>query len=325
MNTTGQSLHIESLISDSVKREKKADVIQKLYLLCIEEFSEQDFDTLIQLIEESVLSWIRKQLWIAGCYSEDEENTILQDARLAVWNAVQSAVKGSEIVGKFAFYALGIYKNKARDRIRSISRQRKKYTFVTIRRQDDEEEENWEDIYPPYHEDYGEKEERRKVYEGLFRLYCSTLMSSKAFPPRCLALYYARILPHLLSEIPDSKAASAKWAFERMDHFTVWRLTQDSEKTLKADIDDRLAWNENYMIQLNDEVIIAEYTGRLKDVVYTSAYNKEKIEDWSEYMHKTIMKAACRRLSEDKALSAQVKEYVTTDRVLLNFQNNKGE
>ena len=186
MNTTGQSSHIESLISESVKREKKADVIQKLYLLCIEEFSEQDFDTLIQLIEESVLSWIRKQLWIAGCYSEDEENTILQDARLAVWNAVQSAVKGSEIIGKFAFYALGIYKNKARDRIRSISRQRKKYTFVTIRRQDDEEEENWEDVYPPYHEDYGEKEERRKVYEGLFRLYCSTLMSSKAFPPGAL-------------------------------------------------------------------------------------------------------------------------------------------
>ena len=53
--------------------------------------------------------------------------------------------------------------------------------------------------------------------------------------------------------------------------------------------------------------------------------NKEKIEDWSEYMHKTIMKAACRRLSEDTALSALVKEYVATDRVLLNFQNNKGE
>ena len=105
MNTTGQSLHIESLISDSVKREKKADVIQKLYLLCIEEFSEQDFDTLIQLIEESVLSWIRKQLWIAGCYSEDEENTILQDARLAVWNAVQSVAREREIIE--SYYGLG--------------------------------------------------------------------------------------------------------------------------------------------------------------------------------------------------------------------------
>ena len=66
MSTIGQRSHIESLISESVKREKKADVIQKLYLHCIEEFSEQDFDALIQLIEESVLSWIRKQLWIAG-------------------------------------------------------------------------------------------------------------------------------------------------------------------------------------------------------------------------------------------------------------------
>lgn len=54
-------------------------------------------------------------------------------------------------------------------------------------------------------------EESRNIFGIYLQRYCQAMTNAKAEPPRSLALYYARILPHVLhimygiETIPDSK------------------------------------------------------------------------------------------------------------------------
>lgn len=320
-----QSEHIDFLINESVKREQKASKIQCLYEDYKVYYSDSTFTELIQILDEYCTPWVRKHLWSAGCYSDENEHTVLQNARMAVWESTIRDKNKSEIKETFAFYAFGIYKKKTLDIIRNISRKRARIEVTSIDEPIGDSCKSMIDVLPPIQPDFGEKEEVRRVYDGVFRIYCNSFMNSRTFPPRCLALYYARVLPHLLDEIPDSKATSAKWAFERMGKQSVWGLTQDSEKTLKKDVDENLTWGSDYICQLYDEINVSGKYRRLKDVVYTSIYDKGKIEDWADYMHKATIKASSRLLLEDKDLLELVKEYIATDSILRRFWNQKEE
>lgn len=317
---TKQLDHIELLIKESKKRDLEVSKIQTLY----EEYkinnSEQVFSELIQMLDKYCTPWVRKHLWRSECYTDETEHTVLQEARTAVWKATYQ----SEVKESFAYYAFGIYKKKTLDVIRKISRERARIEITSL---DDPEGSSGKSIIdgpPPTQPDFGEKEETRKVYIGVFRIYCSSFMNSKAFPPRSLALYYARVLPHLLDEIPDSKATSAKWAFERMGKQSVWGLAQDSEKTLQYDIDKDLAWGPDFMHQLNDEINVSGKNWRLKDIIYTAVYDKGKIEDWADYMHRATLKISTKLLLEDKDLLELVKAYALHDSILYHFLSKKG-
>lgn len=311
--------HIEFLINESAKRERQVSKIQTLYDEYIIGCSDHVFTELIQILDEYCTPWVRKHLWSSGCYTDETEHTVLQNARMAVWESTLKGANQSEIKESFAYYAFGIYKKKTLDVIRKISRKRAKIEVTSIDEPIGDGNKSIIDVLPPIQPDFGEKEEVRRVYEGVFRIYCRSFMNSKTFPPRCLALYYARVLPHLLDEIPDSKATSAKWAFERMGKRSVWRLTQDSEKTLQNDIDEDLTWGPDFIQQLEDEMNISGRILQLKDVIYTLIYDKGKIEDWADYMHKATIKASSKLLLKDKDLLELVKEYTSIDSVLCRF------
>lgn len=325
MKKMEQSAHIESLIRESHRREEQINRIQELYKICVEDFSQQAFTELIQLEERFTLPWVRRHLWSSGCYNDENEHEAMQESRLAVWNLISNADVRNDAIDNFAYYAFAIYKRRTADIIRKEWRKRKRLDLLPIDEMTNGAEGGGAGTIPPTYEDFGEKDLKRKVYAGVFRVYCISMLNSKAFPPRCLALCYARILPHLASEIPDTKAASAKWAYERMAQLSVWMLTQASEKTLKASVDKELAWGPRYIAQLDDEVIEKGNRIRLRDVIYTSVYDKDKIEDWAESMHKATLKEACRTLQEDQELMGHVKEYASTERVLRKVVKDKGE
>ena len=325
MKETKQKEYIQSLIEESVSREEQIIRIQELYNICKEHFTERDFTELSLLAVRFALPWVRRHLWNAGCYSHDNEDTVMQEVRIAIWKTIVDAGNAGHEIDRFAYYILSICKNKTFDVIRLEMRERKRRDLNPI----GEENRDGESIpmgkLPSNYDDYGEKDEKRQIYESVFRIYCFSMMNSTAFPPRCLALHYARVLPHLLSEIPDTKAASAKWAFERMDHLSVRMLTQDSEQTLKECVDEKLEWGPRYVEQLGNEILVNEKRLCLGDVIYTSIYDKDKIEDWSDSMHRTVMKKAVKILVEDQTLLGLVTEYASTERVLRRFLKNKEE
>ena len=319
MKKISQSEHIGNLINESTERKRKVSKIQQSYDDYTLNRSEHNFTEMIQLLDDYCIPWVRKHLWSSGCYSEENEHTALQESRIAIWLSITKNNNQDEIRNCFAYYAFGIYKKKTLDIIRKISKKRIQLEIVSIDDPVGTEGKQLIDYLPYVQPKLGEQDEIRQIYEGVFRIYCISFMNSKTFPPRCLALYYARVLPHLLEEIPDSKATSAKWAVERIGNRSVAELTQESEKTLQNDIDKELAWGIYYIKQLDDEIDIQGEKCQLRRVIYTRLYDKSKIEDWADYMHKVALRTSTKLLLEDQKLLELVKEYVSTDSFLQRF------
>lgn len=319
MSEEKQAAHIDSLLNESDRRKRLIENIQNAYENYCRSLTDSDFMALVNFLDEFCISWIRKNLWRSGCFSEDNEQTVLQDARMAVWESI----KKEKTASNFAFYAFGIYQKKTLDMIRKFSKKRAKIDYVSFEEPIGDGNQTIADTLADKQSDYSEVEDKRKLYTEVFHLYCVSFMNSNAFPPRCLALYYARVLPHLLEEIPESKATSAKWAFERMGMHSVGTLTIDSEKTLQKDINADLVWGASYLQQLDDEINIMGKVSILKNLIYTSVYDKGKIEDWADYMHKVTLREASKLISSNRDLLDLVKSYVSSETILQKFLSIK--
>lgn len=302
---------IQSRINFSEQRAKKAEQIQQLYLKCREQFNDQNFSELITLVDSYCIGKVRRELYKTGCYSEENENEVMQEARIAVWHNISKSTKPHEAI---AYQALVIYKYKALDLIRETLDKDPKIPL------DDPTEEEQKPIIetePADQKDETEQLEKRTMYDRIFQLYCSAFMNYKTYLPRNLALYYARVLPHLLhinheeKTIPDSKKASAKWAVGEMSDHTVLYLTDDSENFLQEEVAKQLKWSEDCRRQLEETAKIKDQEIILKDLIYTSVYDKGQIEDWADYMHKKAVKTTISLVAKDCELQSLVREYIS--------------
>jgi len=321
-----QKEHIELLIKKSKEQSDRAGKIQTAYRLYCEEKSDTSFSKMITLLDAYCLPWVRKELWKTDCYTEENEHSVLQESRLAVWNYISKDCRNNIERETFAYYAFGIYKNKTLDVIRKISKKRAKWgEDKSLDEPIGDNEKTLGDSLPSREYDSEKNKEVRKMYEMLFHTYCMTFMSSTTFPPRSLALFYARVLPHLLhinhniDTIPDTKATSAKWAFEKMGDSTVNQLKVNSEEFLKREVSKDLIWCEEFVNQLQKTIDIESRKVRLKNVIYTTVYDKGKIEDWADYMHKATTKAAISFVLNNQELLSLVKEYVSQKDILYRF------
>lgn len=316
-----QREEIQSRISFSEQQAKKAEQIQQLYLKCKEQFNDLNFSELIMLVDSYCIRWVRKKLDITGCYTRENEHEIMQEARIAVWSSISNS-KG--IREAFAYHAFVIYKYKTYDLIREVFNKNKNP-------KDSLDEPTGGDQKPrsekegAEQKDEVEQQEKRMMYDRIFQIYCSAFMNYKTFLPRSLALYYARVLPHLLhinheeKTIPDTKKASAKWAIGEMSDHTVLYLTDHSEKLLQKEVAQHLKWSEDCRRQLEETVQIKDKETLLKDLVYTSAYDKGQVEDWADYMHKKAAQASISLVAKDCDLQNLVKEYISKDDGLYRF------
>lgn len=312
-----QREHIETLIQISERRREEASRIQTVYLKCAGDFRDGDFTELIGLLDAYYGPVVKKQLYMADCYSEDNEHAAMQEARLGVWEFVMNGDPGR--VESFLGYTYRIYYNKAHDVIRKEFSRRKNFQVCSISEPIREDGKTIEDTLPPVWSDDGTGSERARLLNRLFRMYCRAFLSSGAFPPQNLALYYARVLPHLLCVIPDTKAASAKWAADRMKGRSVGELREDSERTLQRSVDQQMAWGDAFVRQLDGPAGLAGSAVLLRDVIYTETYDKGKIEDWADYRHRATVKEAAVLISGDKELLGLAKEYISKRDVLYGF------
>lgn len=315
-----QKEHINVLIASSDEKKRRAERIQISYEKYVEHNLNHEFDVLLTELDAYCVSWVRKELWKTGCFSDENEHAVMQESRLSVWKIVEGDKRANVTRDNFAYYAFGVYKHKTLNKIREFSAYRKKYDEHSFDEPIGDGDKTLEDKIPSIKfEQEIVKDESRKLYERLFYTYCKAFMSSSTFPPRCLALYYARVLPHLTEDIPDTKATSAKWAFERMGFRTVGELKIDSENTLQNHVDNTLCWCDDFIRQLSEEVSEKGNTDLLMNIVYTDVYDKGKIEDWADYMHKASTKSAMNMVLKNPELLELAKEYISQKDVLFKF------
>lgn len=315
--------------SCNVSTHKSSDpyqYIQEIYEEYYAYENDSAFSELVIQIDKLYAKYVKNLLISNGCFNDDTEHTAMQEARKAVWERILKCRECGEKDTEFARYCKGIYYHKSMDVIRQQTSYKHKFGGkigaypISMDAPLGDDNRCVGDLIEDKKvrpEEAVSKKEIRRVFNKLFILYCHSLVSANAEPARELALYYARILPHLLhidfgiETIPDTKAASAKWAYEHMGTRTIGNLGFSSEKEMKEYISDSLCWCDLFWEHLEEFVPFS--TGRiaLKDAVYTSLYNKGKIEDWSESMHKTVVKATVKEVMKDPKLKESAIEYIS--------------
>lgn len=301
---------------------KAAERINKMYLAYMQG-DDSVFSELIEAIDKMYIGMVRRKLRVAGCYDEENEHVAMQESRLAVWMYIQKCRREDMEEISFASYCKGIYYHKVQDVIRSV---------LTTKSHFGDQVYSMDNEVPSGNSTIGdfvadprnkgnrpdiefETGEKRVLFHKLYTIYCQALMESDAVPPRSLALYYARILPHILhidyniDTIPDMKVSSPKWARERMENKTIGKLGTESESELKQYIDPDLHWCDSFYCQLEERTNSSAGFIALKDVIYTKEYDEKKIGHWTDYMHKIISEEWLRRVMRDSELKGMTIEY----------------
>lgn len=304
-----QNEHIEAQKEASSKWAR----LEKQITHCCEAYlKEGDLDS-FSALSKAVNEYCRGVVWTILQKSEDVDDA-MQIGQIAVLEALENKTIGSD---GLAYFARCVYKNKALDMARKNARERKKMWSIDQQPEDGDGDRQSIDI--PGGGDPGttmEDDLKRRLCDALVKKYCLALTASTAYPPRSLALYYGRLLPHILQvdynekTIPDSKATSATWAYERMEGRTIGALGEDSERGLQAMVEASLHWCSAFYEQLEKPVVTPDKTMPLKEAVYTDLYGKEKIEDWADYMHKAVLKDAARTVLAEPEMVRLMREYI---------------
>lgn len=305
---------------------------QELYERYFISNEEADFEEMITVLDSIYKNRVKSELREKGCCDKENYEDAMQEARQGIWTQIKKQRKTGEVRKDFSQYCGGIYTYKAVDIAKKKNSYEQKLREVKRKGKKGKEDQKsyMEVVYldanlPDSDGTYGElaadpnkknraesevfAEESRNIFGIYLQKYCQAMTNAKAEPPRALALYYARILPHVLyimygiETIPDSKGASAAWAFEHMQEKTMEILGEQSEEEMQEWLYDSLRWSENFWNQMDLEIYVNSERKLLKDVVYTEVYDQRRIDDWSESMHKTVTELAHREIKKDKRLA----------------------
>lgn len=279
--------------------------------------------TVIEALDKKYRPMVVHQLYAAGCYDDENEHTAMQESRMAVWTLLQKSRREKQINPSFSDICKGIYYHKVMDVVRSVLTKNKHFGGGVCSIDIELPSENGTIgtlIDDPSHkgnkpENVIEDAEKRSFFDLAFEMYCRALTESDAEPPRCLALYYARILPHVLQicfsveTIPDSKAASPKWAIEKMGKRTIGVLSTESEVQMKSYVSRRLRWCDAFQNQLSKSLSTPIGEQIMKNIIFVNHYDEKQIGHMSDYMHKIVVKDWLRLMKKDSKMVENAVEY----------------
>lgn len=349
-NGMSQEEHI-SLLQQHRRKEVEGAAIQinNKY----EKYVNGEEDQLEEILEAVDIKYRRMviyNLYKSGCYNDENEHTALQEARTAVWIMIQESKKNQEVKPAFLAVCKSIYYYKAMDVIRAVGKELerfgKDYVDPKKKKTMKETEKNKKGVIESldkplpsgngtvgsllvdskYNGNQPEKvigeTEKREFFDKAFVKYCYALVHSDAEPPRGLALYYSRILPHILhiyfsiETIPDEKTASPKWAIEKMGSKTIGILSEESENQLKEYVSEQLEWCDIYRKQLDNEVSTFSGMQVMRNIIYVDQYDEDQIGHMTDYMHKILAREWLQLMKkEPKAIEKAIDYTVGLDRI----------
>ncbi len=312
--------HIGGLIRKSEIKEKQHSEIQDAYEAYFRNGSDADFEALIHVLDDCCKSYVRTKLKMSGCYSYETEQDIMQESRIGVWKLLEKERSGKSISKNFASYAFVIYKNKTLDEIRKCFGSKKKMPAVSLSETIGQDGVEIGDTIPGKKDmDPVDLAEQRELFRTIFLYYCRSFLETKNFPASPLALYYARVMPHLIDMVSENIATSAKWAFGYIGEMKIDEMKTESESFLADHVEKTLRWGEEFVRQMDDLIDVNGDKVRVRDIVYTQNYDQRKIADWSEYMHKNCVKNSYRMIMADKRILGLAVEYISHRDALFAF------
>lgn len=320
-----QKEHIAMLQKQSREEASiKNQEIDRLFCQCLEADKEdlnQVFGEMMQKLREKYNQMVQNQLGTVNLDRVGAIEEVLQEAEQGVWRTVLRCRMGEPLQPSFAVYCGGIYRNKIADYMKEWIRESRN-RGCSLDESLSEKGSSLLDLM----EDKREKAQPQRSLEikenqstaaQVFRMFCQAMMESTSKPPCGLALYYARVAPHLLhllggeKTIPENKASSPKWARKRMGEKTVGCLSDDAERELKQYVAAYLVWCQAFRNQLEKTVVCRDQSQQiLKDVIYTQEYTEDQVGHMADYQYAKVYKEVCCRVEKDPSLKTCIVAHV---------------
>ncbi len=294
---------------DMMKSNVTIDQIDSYYKDYVESGNEQSLNCFIGAMTKFALEKVKRILTAGGCKDNENLRDVLQNGAYFAYKAIKADRENCYIRDNTVWYFNKIYINQAYSFIRKDVEYKTKYNPVSV----DEalQAEIPVDILPPTESvevTYG-KEEFRRLFQVIFTIYSRELTLDYKIPQRNFALFYSTIL-YQIECINAPNLSSSKWAIERMADNTVARLADESGKKFVEHVDKDITWSKEFIEALEHPCAELDTTEPLRDIVYTEAFSKKRIDDLSENMQKVLYRRVNKILKANPALLRQVAEYI---------------
>ena len=164
--------------------------------------------------------------------------------------------------------------------------------------------------------DQATREERAALFHDILVEYCRVIMvACKTDLEHALSLFYARVVPHVEDLISERIAASTKWAWGHMKGKTFLFLTDESETSIRVNIDPGLAWGDPLRGQLEEDCVKVMPVKPYKTVVTEEVITEQNIGHWSKELHDKAKRKLFAIIREDPVFVTRAKAYIeNTDR-----------
>ena len=316
VNNSEADKEYESLSRRKIR--ERDEKIQNAYMNYLELGEEHYFLELMDLVDSMSRNQVSEYLKNAkGYYDADYVEDVMQEARLVMWKHINKTRKEKDKqFFSYGYYARGIYKMVAQqeiDKERNTNKRRANFGAFSVEkmREDGSETESNDSDTPVANAD---KKEAADFYSRFLDGYLRTLMDTKESPEYCLAVTYARLLPHIMDSGTESVTSSVKWARKKMGDHTVSYLTWDSEESFWDNGFVFFKWGIQYIKQLDKWIMVTGKPFILRDLVYLEAFDhKRDIEHMDRHIHNVILKETIEKLCQDKSFVALGTEYLDKD------------
>lgn len=151
---------------------------------------------------------------------------------------------------------------------------------------------------------------RRQFAATALLIYVKAFLSLEVPPQSSLALFYARLLPHIRDSVDDNKTTSVSEAFRVMGKKTVETLADESERAIRETFLKSLGWSKHFRIHLDDEIATVTGDVPLRKIVYTEKFTTSETEHWSTAVHKRCVKKVSEIVRQKKEIIENAEDFI---------------
>lgn len=151
---------------------------------------------------------------------------------------------------------------------------------------------------------------RRQFAATAVLIYVKAFLSLEVPPQSSLALFYARLLPHIRGSVDDNKTTSVSEAFRVMGKKTVETLADESEREIKENFLKSLGWSKYFRTHLDDEMTTDTGNVPLRKIVYTEKFTTSETEHRSTAVHKICVKKVSEIVRQNKELIKSAEDFI---------------
>ena len=151
---------------------------------------------------------------------------------------------------------------------------------------------------------------RRQFAATAVLIYVKAFLSLEVPPQSSLALFYARLLPHIRGSVDDNKTTSVSEAFRVMGKKTVETLADESEREIKEAFLKSLGWSKYFRTHLDDEMMTVTGNVPLRKIVYTEKFTTSETEHRSTAVHKSCVKKVSEIVMQNKEIIKNAEDFI---------------